>query len=493
MAEAFAVVVAIQSYQEKSITGVKYAHNDANEFANVLENVLGVPRSNTTVWLDQDATCTRMQLTLKALINNLGPEDRFYFFYAGHGFWAPVGGNRLTCWDTHALNVQATTASVEEVLLAPLRQSRCKQSALFIDACSTEIFEDFASRDLLATMRNDEFTEFVRNTRYAATFLACSPEEKSYSSDKLKHGVWTYHLVRALRGEVPSAIWNDNYVTGTSLQNYLLEAVRRFTREEFSKKTVQTPFAKIDHNGTFILVKLPEPPEVDSDPIISPDFANAWFVGEETRGFKQLDGFSYQKKHTVPIELSASAAARAARLLAPEVETECQHVALQARKVLKIKSKAFVKKVHGGPGSVDTAIFRFEIEAIQNPDNPAEAVLRREIHLRTTALPTDFDDVFLEGVDTLIIPVPGTKGRYVELLDQIEDREEELGLSSEGNQTTGVIDVQLQTGTRLLLDTKHETLSVKIPRALGCAQIIETLKNESFINLAGSMPRLPGS
>ncbi|MGV1940982.1 caspase family protein [Agrobacterium sp. 22-211-1] len=492
MAESFAVVVAIQSYQEKSIVGVKYAHNDAQEFADVLENVLAVPRSNITIWLDQEATWSRLQLSLTALIKNLEPDDRFYFFYAGHGFWAPVGGNRLTCWDTHALNVHGTTASVEEVLLAPLRQSRCKQSALFIDACSTEIFEDLPSRDLLSAMRKDEFIEFVKNTRYTATFLACSPEEKSYSSDKLKHGVWTYHLVRALRGEDPAAIMNDSYVTGTSLQDYLLAAVRKFTREEFSKKAVQTPFAKIDHNGTFILAALPEPPVVDSDPIIKPDFANAWFVGEETREFRKLDGFTYTKKHTVPTELSPSASAWAARLLAPEVETECQHVALQARKVLKIKSKDIVKKVHVGTGSVDTDIFRFEIEAMQNPDNPAEAVLRREIHLRSTALPTDFDDVFLESVDTLIIPAPGMKGHYVDLLDQIEDREEDLGLSSEGNQTTGVIEIELQTGTRLRLDTKHETLTVKIPQALGCAQIIETLKNESFVSLAGSMPRLPG-
>ncbi len=491
MSESYAVVIAIQSYQDESIKGVKYAHNDAIAFADVLVNVFGVPRPNIQVWLDQDATYSRMQFGLTSVFKNLDPDDRFYFFYAGHGFWAPAGGNRLTCWDTHALNVQDTTVSVEQVLLAPLRRSRCRQSALFIDACSTEIFEDLATRDMISKMRKDEFTEFVKHTRYSATFLACSPEERSYSSDKVKHGIWTYHLVRALSGEVPEAIHRDNYVTGASLQDYLLAAVKRFTREEFSTKAVQTPFAKIDQNGTFVLVELPEPPEDDGDPIIEPDFDRAWFVGRETRNFKRLDGF-LPAKHTVPTQLSSSASSWAAKLLAAEVEAECQRVTVQARKLLKIKSKEIVKKVHGGTGSVDTDIFRFEIEAMQNPDDPSEAMLHREIHLRAAALPADFDDVFPEGVDTLIIPVPGTKGQYVDLLDQIEDREEELGLSSEGNQTTGVIEVQLPTGTRMVLDTKQEILSVKIPGALGCIQIMEALRNESFINLAGSVPRLPG-
>jgi hypothetical protein len=495
MADAFAVVIGIQKYQQSGLKGVNYAHNDAQQIKQVFAERFAIPEENIKTWLDQDATVARLETELRSDIRRLSREDRFYFFYAGHGLWAPKGGNRLTAWDSHLGNLQGTTISIEEVLLRPLRESRCQQSAIFIDACATEIHEEPDSRDLLADMKPDEFREFVKNTRYSAAFFACSPEEKSYSSPKLEAGVWSYHLARALRGDEPEAIYNDKFITDTSLQNFLLKAVRKFTREQFVRKSaVQTPYATISQNGTFVLVELPEATASDESPLLIPDFSEAYFYGEETRSFKSFEEFTWKKKHTVPTERSASAAAWAQRLLSDDVARELQEVAVQARKILKVRSKDIDKRDDNGSGSVATDVFRFEIEADQNHEDPAETVVRREVRLRVphAELPKDFDDIFSGAIDTFFVPVPGTKGRYSDLLDAIEEWEEDAEVTSEGDATKGTIEVQLNDGSRLLIDTKRETMMVKVAGTDGCLSIINGLSNTGLANIAGSPPKLIG-
>jgi hypothetical protein len=176
------------------------------------------------------------------------------------------------------------------------------------------------------------------------------------------------------------------------------------------------------------------------------------------------------------------------------VAQELQQVAVQARKILKVRSKDINKQAATGSGIVATDVFRFEIEADQSREDPSETVVHREIRLRVphTNLPADFDDIFSGAVDTFFVPVPGTRGRYAELLDAIEAREEDSGASSEGDQTEGTIDVQLEDGTQLLIDTQAEVMMVKVAGANGCLSIIQGLSDSGLASIAGTPPKLIG-
>ena len=314
VSNAYAVVIGIENYQQSAIPGINYAHADAKAMAKVFEECFGVPNDNIKVWLDKEASFARMASELKHDAIQLEPDDKFYFFYAGHGFWSAEGGNRLTAWDTHPFNTEGTAVRIEDVLLKPLKKVGCKTSALFIDACATALTEKGASRDLLMDMSKDEFLAFSKGAEFLTAYFACSPGEKSWSSPTLKHGIWTYHLERALRGEEPAAIFKENFLTHTSLQDYLLAAVRKFAREKMKKTVLQTPYAIFQHNGTAPLVTLPEPPPPSGEPLLKPDFSEAYFVGYKTLGYKWLPKFN-KRTHTVPTSHSDSAANFARRLL----------------------------------------------------------------------------------------------------------------------------------------------------------------------------------
>jgi hypothetical protein len=493
MFNSYAVVVGIEKYQQAGIRGIDYAHADARGFRDVLIERMEVPKDNVELWLDKDATRPRFEQDLKYNVQQLGPDDRFYFFYAGHGLWAPKGGNRLTTWDSHPDNLPDTTVSLEDVLLGPLREGECKRSAVFIDACAAEIGDKPHARDLVKDMSEREFEEFIKESDYTAAFFSCSAKEKSYPAPALEHGVWTY-LLRALRGDEPAAVVKDKWVTGESLQNYLKKAVAKYTREKMSVGGRQRPYALIGANGSFPIATIPTPPAATGTALLEPDFSEAYFAGEETKPFRSLPGFTWKKRHTVPDSHTDSATAWARRLLSAEVAEELQTVYRHAKKILKLKSHDVDKQEETGVGTVDTDAFRFSIEAGQSGDDPADAVVRREIRLRVphTELPEDFDAIFPGTVDEFVVPVPGIKGRYAELIDAIEDGTEVTGADADGDPTKGVIEVRLHDGTNLSIDTKREMMVVRVAGGDGCLSMIEQLAAGDLPNLAGRPPRMIG-
>lgn len=276
MANAYAVVVGIESYQQPAIKGVKFARNDATKIVETLVTRLDVPRGNIKLWLDSDATRTNFAEQLKYDIQSLSPDDRFYFFFAGHGLHIH-GKNRLVVWDSYHSNLEGTTIILDDLLFEPLKNSGCRHSVLFIDACATAVETGVQSRDMVSDMDQREFKGFVDSNSYTAAFFACSAKEKSYSSPLLSHGIWTYHVLRALNGDEAQAVARDRTITGDSLRDYLATAVPTFIREKTQLTGRQTPYALIGSSGMFAIASFPEPRQEKPELEITPDFAEAFF------------------------------------------------------------------------------------------------------------------------------------------------------------------------------------------------------------------------
>src|SRR5258707_614466 len=98
-----AVVVAIEEYRKSAgpgIAPVKYALNDANLFQKVLRDKFKVSDDDIMTFQNQDATKTTLENDIRYLASTLGEDERFIFYYAGHGFH-DANGNRLTAWDSN--------------------------------------------------------------------------------------------------------------------------------------------------------------------------------------------------------------------------------------------------------------------------------------------------------------------------------------------------------------------------------------------------------
>jgi hypothetical protein len=253
----YAILIGIETYQQRSIGSVEFAQADAAAMKDLLVQDLGVPAENITVWLDFEATKSVFENELPYLIRGLSPGDRFIFFYAGHGFFAN-GTNRLTTWDTHPGNLSGTTVSLEDVLLKPLKDQQDVDSLVFIDACAADLKTSLLqARDIVSDLTPNEFEALVRSTDHSAAFFACSPNEKAYPSDALRHGIWTYHLIQALQGDAEGALDRDRWITGDSLKNYLALAVPAYIRANTKIQGEQRPYAILSSNGPFGIHQVP--------------------------------------------------------------------------------------------------------------------------------------------------------------------------------------------------------------------------------------------
>ena len=257
MGATYAVLIGIETYQQRGINSVQFAQADAAAMKDLLVQDLGVPAENITVWLDFEATKSVFENELPYLIRGLSPGDRFIFFYAGHGFFAN-GTNRLTTWDTHPGNLAGTTVSLEDVLLKPLKDQQGVDSLVFIDACAADLKTSLVqARDIVSDLTPNEFEALVRSTDHSAAFFACSPNEKAYPSDALQHGIWTYHLIQALQGDAEGALDRDRWITGDSLKNYLALAVPAYVRANTKIQGEQRPYAILSSNGPFGIHQVP--------------------------------------------------------------------------------------------------------------------------------------------------------------------------------------------------------------------------------------------
>jgi hypothetical protein len=249
-----AYVVGLENYGKVGgIKPVDYARRDAEAFADVLETMFPGKAIELTSRFDEEATLSTLTYELPQTIAGLHEDDLFMFYYAGHGFYGE-GGNRLTAFDSNSRNLDGTTWLLRQFLTDPLDRSSCQRALVFIDACAEKL-EGFG-RSVIRPIDAEEFAAFVA-ARFHAVFMSCEPGQKSFPSAELEHGIWTYFLLKALRGQADEALGPDRFLTGVGLQNYLRREVSAFVAKGTPERA-QRPYAQIGSSGSFAIREVPE-------------------------------------------------------------------------------------------------------------------------------------------------------------------------------------------------------------------------------------------
>jgi uncharacterized caspase-like protein len=237
MGKRLAAVIGIENYRDAEISRVKYARADAEEISNAFD-AIGFARADQLLLLDADATKTTIESRLDDHLLQLRADDDFFFFFAGHGI-SFGADTHLLCHDTDLH--QPRTAIELKKLMTRIKEANCDRSVLFLDACHSGMTTDPSMRSIISRMSDAELKAFAASSKYCMCFASSAGTQKSFGSPTLKHGIWTYHVLRAFRGEEPLAIERPGLITSNSLQNYLANAVPASVRATFTDTRKQTP------------------------------------------------------------------------------------------------------------------------------------------------------------------------------------------------------------------------------------------------------------
>lgn len=488
-----AIIIAIENYRKapSRIPSVAYAERDALKFKELLINHFGYLEEEIIMLINEEAVRAAMTDDIPYHMRSLTSDHQFIFYYAGHGFYQD-GHNMLTCWDTSSFNLSSTSVSIKEMLLDPLQKSNCGQSLVFLDCCATILKDDLASRDLISDLNQEEFEEFIQPTNYHAVFMSCSPGEKSYPSDSLKHGIWTWHLIEALSGNEEKAIVKDIFITDASLKNYLSYAVPRYITAETVIRANQNPYAKVHSANDFLIRKLPRSIiEIDKSlPNFRLKYEDAIFRKIDHEKIKNAPGF--MAGYSVPKWYNNNAIQFVQKVFMPKIEDEIQEVYENTKSICKLKKTDIDYGTALGGGSVECSFFRYNVEVELEEQNLSEAKMIRKIQIRVPRmqLPENFDDIFPIYLDELIIPIQG-KLDFNDIVNKFENLKEVQKGTLKDNEARGSLEYITEGGTSITIKSEEMELIIThyspmralelIDKSIGDLKMISNYK----INLLG--------
>ena len=221
--DALAVVFGIENY--KNVSDVTYAKRDATYMKEYLHNTLGIPENKIYLKTNDDVGKAEFD---KVFSKDGWLEKRMkkgktdlYFFYAGHGapdikedkaFLIPYDGDP---------NYASQTGYALDDLYANLGRLNARTTTVFLDACFSGANRE--SEILLAGAR-PVFIEVEASAAGNVTvFSAAGGKEISSAWPEKKHGLFTYFLMKGMKGEADTN--GDKKLTVGELGDYIHENV----------------------------------------------------------------------------------------------------------------------------------------------------------------------------------------------------------------------------------------------------------------------------
>lgn len=240
-----AVVIGIGNYRENMIPTVKYARRDAEVVAKYFEHLGGIPKENIALLTDAHATRGDIEAYLDDwLPKRTTPNSRVLVFYAGHGAPAPEGkGAYIVPYEGHP-DFTSKMIPLTRVYDA-LNRLKAREVLLFLDSCfSGATGRSVMQQGIRPLVMSSERQLEVRDK--PLVMAASSGSEVTSDLDNARHGLFTYYLLKGMRGEADKN--GNGKVTLDELFSFVSINVKRTASRELNR--TQTPVMLPDVTGS---------------------------------------------------------------------------------------------------------------------------------------------------------------------------------------------------------------------------------------------------
>jgi hypothetical protein len=229
------LIIGIEDYNR--LPKVEYARKDALIVRDYFIRVLGVPEENIISLIDQDATKAQIEGYLKNYIQkNINKDANLYVYFAGHGMpGVRKGEPYLVPYDADTRFIEQTGYKLIS-FYQDLHKIRVKRVYVFLDSC----FSGVASRAAEMLVKGSRpalvHVEKVRMPSNTIISLnATSSGQLSNAYHEKKHGLFTYYLLRAIKGEADAN--DDGWSSVKEVYAYVRDHVKRQSRRMQAEQT----------------------------------------------------------------------------------------------------------------------------------------------------------------------------------------------------------------------------------------------------------------
>ncbi len=223
----WAVVVGVGKYT--AMPSLKYTDDDAFRFYSHLKSPEGgaLPDDQIAILVDEGATRTEILKTMRSLFLKADENDVVLFYFSGHGLegcFLPV--------DFDGYNNKLRHDEIRDIL----KQSKAKHKLCIADAChsgSLNYNGSMAAKGPAPVSLQRYYQAFEDTDGGIALLMSSKPEELSLEDHGLRQGVFTYYVLRGMKGAADSN--GDFIISIKELHSYVYAKVRDYTAG------VQTP------------------------------------------------------------------------------------------------------------------------------------------------------------------------------------------------------------------------------------------------------------
>ena len=244
----YLISIGVGSYRDQQIPSPKFASLDAEMVSNYFQSLGGLPASN--VRLLQDWKALRPDID-EALLDWLPPHMNrdavVIVYFAGLASVSSTGETFLVPYDGTATTT--SRAYPLKDLEAALSRLKAKQTVFLFDGIVSRMGPDSRTKTALP-----QWNPTGSSTLHV---IGTSGLGRGLENDKHRHGLFTYYLLRALRGEADTN--QDGDVTLGEAVTYLSQKVRWASKTHMNQE--QRPFTvpairPTDPSAALILTKL---------------------------------------------------------------------------------------------------------------------------------------------------------------------------------------------------------------------------------------------
>jgi uncharacterized caspase-like protein len=182
MGERYALLLAVEKYQDWHYGTVAFAQADAEAISEVLVHH-GFAKANQVSLLNAEATKARIDSHLRRALDRLQEDDELYIYFVGHGF-SDGARNFIACYDTVWADAVRTSLALQDIF-GFVRTSKSHKIVMLLDTCHSGIEIGEEARGILAGMTEPEIARFFKDSEYYACFASCKADEQSYPSTAL--------------------------------------------------------------------------------------------------------------------------------------------------------------------------------------------------------------------------------------------------------------------------------------------------------------------
>ncbi len=243
--DAVAIIIGIADY--KNLPRADYANDDARAFYDYAIRGLGVKPENIKLLVDTDAGQEEIYKAFKTwLPARVRATTDVYVYYSGHGITTNDGQSLYLLPQRTDRDLIEETAIAQNKINAAIQAAKPKSVTIFLDSCYSGAGR--TGQTLLASARPIVIKSTAQAFPAEFTVISASTAEQiSSSSNELKHGIFSYYLMRGMEGDADTN--KDGKITTGEMHSYLMDNV---TRQASLANRVQQPQLTGDTNRVLV-------------------------------------------------------------------------------------------------------------------------------------------------------------------------------------------------------------------------------------------------